>query len=435
MVIDMENINKLWKKVESERTGDHYFTLTHPTGLEIFVYPKKNFSTTFAIFGTRYGSIDNCFKRSDELEASVVPEGIAHFLEHKLFESEEGDTFLKFAATGASANAFTSFESTCYLFSATQNIYPSLEILLDFVQSPYFTEETVKKEQGIIGQEIKMYEDDPGWCSMFNMLKGMYHKHPIKNDIAGTVESISKITPEYLYRCYNTFYNLSNMALVVVGNAECDKVLDICDKLLKRTEPMQVERIYEAEPETVVEPYIEQKMSVALPLFQLGFKESVKGKHIDEKTIAETEIILDAMASDASPLFKRLYDMQLINESSFSYEFFEGEGHAAVMFGGESRDPQKVAEEINKEIKKLKEIGIDKETFEISKRSIYGSNISGLNSSSAIANAMISMKFNGRELYKYIDSLAVITLEDVNRRLREIMMEDKAVLSVILPED
>lgn len=433
----MENtkLNSPWEKVESERTGDHYFTMTHRTGLKIFVYPKNNFSTTYAIFGTKYGSIDNCFKRSGESEASVVPEGIAHFLEHKLFESEEGDTFFRFAETGASANAYTSFESTCYLFSATQNIYPSLEILLDFVQSPYFTEETVKKEQGIIGQEIKMYDDDPGWCSMVNLLRGMYHKHPIKNDIAGTVESIAEITPEYLYRCYNTFYNLSNMALVVAGNAECDKVLEICDRLLKRTEPMQVERIFEEEPEATVKPYVEQKMSVALPLFQLGFKESMEGKHIDEKTIAETEIILDAMASDASPLFKRLYDMQLINESSFSYEFFEGEGHAAVIFGGESKAPNKVAEEIMKEIKKLKETGIDKESFEISKRSIYGSNVSGLNSSSAIANAMITMNFNSRELFKYIDSLALITLDDVNRRLREIMAEDKAVLSVVLPEE
>ena len=424
------------EKIECARTGDCYYKVTHPTGLDIFVYPKKNFSTTYAIFGTKYGSIDNCFKRSDEETAQKVPEGIAHFLEHKLFESEDGgDTFERFAQTGASANAFTGFEHTCYLFSATQNIYESLEILLDFVQSPYFTEETVKKEQGIIGQEIKMYDDDPSWCSMFNMLKAMYRNHPIKLDIAGTVESIAQITPEYLYRCYHTFYNLSNMALVVAGNAECDKIIKICDKLLKKSEPFKVERIFEEEPETVCENYIEQKMSVALPLFQLGFKEKVRGQHIDEKTIAETEIILDAMASDASPLFKRLYDMQLINESSFSYDFFEGEGHAAVMFGGESKDPKRVSEEIIKEIKKLKETGIDKEAFEISKRSIYGSNIAGLNSSSAIANALISMKFNGRELYKYIDSLAEITLEDVNRRLREIMQEDKAVLSVILPED
>lgn len=205
------------QKVTSARVGDHYFKASHPTGLTIYLYPKESGNTTYAIFGAKYGSIDNCFCRSDEKAPETVPEGIAHYLEHKLFESEDGDAFARFAKTGASANAYTSFESTCYLFSCTERFYESLEILLDFVQSPYFTKETVAKEQGIIGQEIKMYDDDPQWRVMFNYLRAMYHAHPIRLDIAGTVESIAKITPEYLYRCYNTFYNLHNMALVLVG--------------------------------------------------------------------------------------------------------------------------------------------------------------------------------------------------------------------------
>ena len=432
----MENKNSLlFKKVESVRMGDFYYEMLHPTGLKIFVYPKKGFSASYAIFGTKYGSIDNCFKRETDNEPITVPEGIAHFLEHKLFESEEGDTFQKFAKLGASANAYTSFESTCYLFSATENIYESLKILLEFVQSPYFTKETVEKEQGIIGQEINMYDDDPTWRSMFNLMQSMYHHHPIRNDIAGTIESINEITPELLYYCHDTFYNLSNMALVIAGNADPEKVLSVCESVLKDKKPEKVERIFNEEPETVKENFISQKMSVSLPIFNLGYKESVKGKNIDEKTIAETEIILDAIASDASPLFKKLYDMQLINESSYSYEFFEGEGHAAIIFSGESKDPEKAAEVIKEEIKKIKEKGIDENSFEISKRSIYGSNVSGLNSSSSIANAIISMSFSKRELFKYIDCLAEISLSDVNRRLSEIMIEDKAVLSLILPED
>lgn len=421
--------------VEDQATGDSYYKIKHATGLEIFVYPKKDFSTTYAMFSTRYGSIDNCFKRSDEGEAQAVPAGIAHFLEHKLFESEDGDAFSRFAVTGASANAYTSFESTCYLFAAAQNVYESLEILLDFVQSPYFTEQTVKKEQGIIGQEIKMYDDDPGWRVMFNMLGAMYFHHPIKIDIAGTVESIAEITPEYLYRCYSTFYNLGNMSLVIAGNIDVDKVLELCDKMLKPNVPISVDRVFEEEPDQVVVPYTEQRLSVALPLFQFGYKERTDGGLADEKTLAETEIILDILASDSSPLFKRLYDEQLINEASFSYEFFEGEGYASILFGGESRDPKRVAEEIKKEVARLKESGVDKTAFEISKKSLYGTNIGGLNSTSTIANAMTSLNFKGRELFRYIDAFAKVTIDDVNARLREIMREDKSVLSVILPEE
>ena len=422
-------------KVESARTGDCYFKTTHPTGLEIYVYPKENFRTAYAMFSTKYGSIDNYFKRSDEDEAQSVPAGIAHFLEHKLFESEDGDAFEKYAVTGASANAYTSFESTCYLFSTTQNVYDALKILLEFVQSPYFTESTVKKEQGIIGQEIKMYDDDPGWRVMFNMLEGMYHNHPIKDDIAGTIESISKITPEYLYRCYNTFYNLGNMSLVVAGNIDPNTVLEMCDGLLKKNEPITVKRVFAEEPDTIVDDYIEEKLSVALPLFQFGYKEKINGTIENEKAIAATEILLDILASDSSPLFKRLYDAQLINEASFSYEYFEGEGYSSILFGGESNDPKKVAEEIKAEVAKLKSDGISLEAFENSKKSLYGTNISGLNSASNIANAITSLSFKNRELFKYIDCFAEITIEDIEERLSGIMREDMCVLSVINPLD
>ena len=190
------------KEIKSDRIGDRYYEVDHPSGLKIFVYPKENNNSTYAVFGTRYGSIDTCFQSTEDREPNKVPAGIAHYLEHKLFESEDGDAFARYAKTGASANAYTSFDKTCYLFSCTENVYESLEILLDFVQSPYFTEQTVKKEQGIIGQEIRMYDDDPQWRVMFNLLRAMYHTHPVKIDIAGTVESIAEITPELLYKSY-----------------------------------------------------------------------------------------------------------------------------------------------------------------------------------------------------------------------------------------
>lgn len=420
------------EKIQSSRVGDFYYKGKHSSGLDIFLYPKENFSTTYAIFGTKYGSVDNCFQRSDEAEPETVPEGIAHFLEHKLFESEEGDAFERYAKTGASANAFTSFESTCYLFSCSDRLYDSLEILLDFVQSPYFTDKTVQKEQGIIGQEIKMYDDDPQWRVMVNYLRAMYHTHPVSLDIAGTVESIAKITPEYLYRCYNTFYNLNNMALVLVGSFDNDKVLELCDKMLKPSKPVSVKRVFLPEPTDVVKPYVEEQLSVALPLFQFGYKLSTKEADRTEREIAAMEILLETLVSDSSPLFQNLLERGLVNESSFGYEYFEGSGYATVIFSGESKDPQAVAEAIEDELERFRTNGIPSEVFENSKRAIYGSNISALNSTANIANAVISFNFKNREMFTYIDALADMELSEVEKSLN-LLEKDKKVLSVIKP--
>lgn len=420
------------EKIQSSRVGDFYYKGKHSSGLDIFLYPKENFSTTYAIFGTKYGSVDNCFQRSDEAEPETVPEGIAHFLEHKLFESEEGDAFERYAKTGASANAFTSFESTCYLFSCSDRLYDSLEILLDFVQSPYFTDKTVQKEQGIIGQEIKMYDDDPQWRVMVNYLRAMYHTHPVSLDIAGTVESIAKITPEYLYRCYNTFYNLNNMALVLVGSFDNDKVLKLCDKMLKPSKPVSVKRVFLPEPTDVVKPYVEEQLSVALPLFQFGYKLSTKEADRTEREIAAMEILLETLVSDSSPLFQNLLERGLVNESSFGYEYFEGSGYATVIFSGESKDPQAVAEAIEDELERFRTNGIPSEAFENSKRAIYGSNISALNSTANIANAVISFNFKNREMFTYIDALADMELIEVEKSLN-LLEKDKKVLSVIKP--
>lgn len=420
---------------KSERLGDRYTRIQHASGLTVFIYPKADMRATYAVFGTRYGSIDKAFKRSDESSAEATPAGIAHFLEHKLFESEDGDAFSRFAEIGASANAYTSFETTRYLFSATERAETALEILLDFVQSPYFTAQTVEKEQGIIGQEIKMYDDDPQWRVLFNLLRALYHKHPIKEDIAGTVESIAEITPDYLYRCYNTFYNLNNMALCVSGSCTKEEVLAVCDRMLKSSAPVTVERVFEEEPASISEAFVEERLSVAVPLFQFGVKEDVQDAERTEKDLAVTEVLLDIMASDSSPMFRRLLDASLINEASFSYEYFEGTGYAALMFGGESADPQAVAEEIKREMQRMCEEGVTEEEVSRSAKSLYGSNIAGLNSPEVIANAVMSMAFSGRELFRYIECFSEITAEDVNARIKALFAEDRAALSVIRPHE
>lgn len=418
------------KIVESSRVNEKYYEIDHKSGLKIFIYPKEGYSSSYAIFGTKYGSINNAFSL-DGGEVVRVPDGIAHYLEHKLFESEDLDAFARYAKTGANANAYTSFDKTCYLFSCTENFCESLEILLDFVQSPYFTKETVEKEQGIIGQEIKMYDDSPNWVVMFNMLDKMYKNHPVKIDIAGTVESIAKITPEYLYQCYNTFYNLNNMVLCCSGNVTVDEVLSVCDKMLKPCEKHEIKNFFEKEDSEVEANFVEKKMMVAMPLFCYGYKEN-SDRRRTTKEVACIDVLLSLLASTNSKLYRKLLDEGLINQS-FSYEFFEGEGFSSVMFSGESRDSKKVSSIISQYINDAKANGLDKEDFEITKKSLYGEAVASLNSVDTISNMLADLYFSNRELFEYIDSLASITYDDVNDMLKTMLNDDKSVLSVVSP--
>lgn len=415
-------------EIKSERAGDSYYKIDHPSGLTVYVYPKEGYNSAYAIIGTKYGSVNTCFSL-DGGEKITVPDGIAHYLEHKLFESEDGDAFARYAKTGASANAYTSFEKTCYLFSCTDKFDESFEILLDFVQSPYFTAETVAKEQGIIGQEIKMYDDSPDWRVMFNMLENMYHHHPVKIDIAGTVESIAEITAEKLYQCYNTFYNLNNMALCVAGNVTVEQVLKTCDRMLKPCEKHTIENFFEDEPYEIVEPYVEQNFPVSVPLFNLGFKERAQ-KPLNETKLAHTDILLELLASSTSELYQKLMDDELIN-TSFTFELFEGPGYCSVIFGGESRAPKQAAEQIKQYIAEVKKNGLDKAEFESARKSVYGDVISSLNSVGSIANTVTSYHFNGNELFTYIDAVANATFEDVQNRLSEMLDVNNCTLSVV----
>ena len=415
-------------EIKSKRAGDSYYKINHPSGLTVYVYPKEGYNSAYAIFGTRYGSINTCFS-VDNGEKITVPDGIAHYLEHKLFESEDGDAFVRYAKTGANANAYTSFEKTCYLFSCTDKFDESLEILLDFVQDPYFTAQTVAKEQGIIGQEIKMYDDSPDWRVMFNMLEAMYKNHPVRIDIAGTVESIAQITAEKLYDIYNVFYNLNNMVLCVSGNITVEQVLKTADKMLKPSEKHKIHNYFEDEPYEICEPYVEQSFPVSMPIFNFGFKERADSL-LDERQTAQTEILLSMIASQTSTLYRDLMDYNLIN-SSFSYELFEGPGYCSVIFGGESRAPKQAAEMIKQYISKIKKEGLDKNDFETAKKAVYGDIVSSLNSVDSIANTIADYHFNGNELFSYIDAIAETTFDDVCKRLNEMLDVNNCTLSVV----
>lgn len=418
------------KIVESSALGEKYYEIDHKSGLKIFVMPKENYKSTYAVFGTKYGSIDTRFKRSDSDTFTVVPEGIAHFLEHKLFESEELDAFTRYAETGASANAYTSFDKTCYLFQCSDRFEDSLRILLDFVTHPYFTKETVEKEQGIIGQEITMYYDVAGWMSTFNLLRCLYKNHPVRIDIAGTVESISEITDKLLYDCYNTFYNLHNMALVVVGNADADKIVAICDECLEKAEDVSVERSFEDEPREIVKSYDEYHLAMSVPVFSFGYKEKCETPERTLKEIVETNILLEVLIGESSPLYSSLIEKGLIN-SQFSKEYFVGYGYEAIMFDGESTNPQAVADEIKLEVARLKKDGIDDNLFETVRRNLYGKEIMQYNDIDAVANGMISCYFSDYGIFDTMDIYKNVTKSDIEKRLFEVMDEKYSALSVV----
>lgn len=418
---------------ESNELRERLYEIDHSSGLKIFVMPKANYKSTYAVFGTKYGSIDTCFKRSDQKEYTRVPEGIAHFLEHKLFESEELDAFTRYAETGASANAFTSFDKTCYLFQCSDRFADSLKILLDFVTHPYFTKETVEKEQGIIGQEITMYYDVPGWMSTFNLLRCLYKNHPVRIDIAGTVESISQITDKLLYDCYHTFYNLNNMALAVVGNVTPEEVIKVCDEMLKKSEDVTIERVFDEEPRDIVKSYEEYHIAVSMPVFSFGYKEACKTPQRTVQETVEMEILLEILAGETSNLYSSLFEKGLIN-STFSKEYFTGNGYEAVIFEGESTDAKAVAQAIEEEVARLRKEGISDQAFESARRSLYGREIMSYNVTDDVANAVIGCYFAGYSIFDPLEVYKNVKKEDVEKLLSEKLDEKYSALSVVRSE-
>lgn len=408
----------------------------HESGLRVYLFPKKGFSKYYAIYGTAYGSLNRTFTVPGESEMTTVPDGIAHYLEHKMFEDENGiDAFERFAETGASANAFTSFDVTAYLFSCTDRFYDNLDILLDFVNHPHFTEENVAKEQGIIGQEIKMYDDEPDWRVFFNTLIAMFHNNPVKIDIAGTVESISYITPEILYKCYNTFYNPSNMILILVGDIDMDEAMKYVDKHLSAKQPGgEIKRYSPDEPADRVKEYIEQRLSVSQPMFRIGFKDNhpnMSGKELLKKEIV-TEIILESVFSTSSDLYLDLYEKGLI-DSSFGTETELSSEYGFSLIGGESAEPEKVYEIIKGELSRLISDGIDTKAVERAKKVLISQDIRVFNNVVEMGNLFLRRLLNNQNPLEYREVAKSVTYDDVYKRLCEHFNPDNCVLSVVKP--
>ncbi len=417
--------------IRNERLQEAYYVAKHESGLTIYICEKPAFSGAYAVFGTKYGSVDNAFRRRGETDYTVVPEGIAHFLEHKLFESEDGDAFARYAKTGASANAYTSFDRTCYLFSCSENFDDSFAILLDFVQHPYFTEQTVQKEQGIIGQEISMYDDSPDWVVLFQALNCLYHNNPVRINIAGTAKTIAQINADLLYRCYNTFYNLQNMFLVVSGRVEADHVLAMCDRYLQTTEPVAVQTRPYNEPHDVVCSYKECAMPVSMPQFIWGIKLDCEG-YLSLRERTEINILLSLLTGQQSALYNEMLEEGLINKE-FGASLFEGRNFACILFSGESRDPQAVVARIQQALAQCKQQGIDAQEVELVLRQYYGRYMMTFNSVEGIGDALTDCACDGTGLYDEADLLQAMTVQDLQARLNTAFDPTRSALSVVNP--
>ena len=387
-------MSELQSKALAEAAADQWKVL--PSGLTVLVRPMPGYSGTHVIYATRFGSIDRDFRLNGR--EVHLPAGVAHFLEHKMFEDQDGDAFAKFAKTGANANAFTSFDRTCYLFTATQQLDESLDVLLGMVGHPYFTEQTIAKEQGIIGQEIKMYDDSADWRLITGLCECLYHSHPIRSDIAGSCESIAEITPGMLYDCCEAFYAPGNMVLAAAGNTTMEQVLAACARhgLLDPRPEERVQRLWADEPMTLVAAEKRIRMPVSKPCFGLGFKEAPLAPD-DLRSEMLYDLVLCCICGGMSPLYRRLYDSGLTNPG-FGGEVLRVDGCCCILFTGESDEPDTVKQLLLDEIEQVRRAGIDREVFTLCKNEKYGQLIENLENveDSASQMADFALRPDGR---------------------------------------
>lgn len=417
---------------ENALIGEKYYYTKHKSGLDIYLIPKK-LTSAYALFCTRYGAVDNCFKLAEDAEFTRVPDGIAHYLEHKMFENEDGvDTFTRFAKYGASANAFTSMDVTAYLFKCTENFSENLEILLDYVTSPYFTPETVAKEQGIIAQEIRGREDWPEVVQYMNLLSALYKDSQTKLNVAGTVESIKEITAETLYKCYEVFYNLSNMFLCVSGDVTMDQVLAVADKVLPLQEEKHIVRHYNEEGKDIVRKYVEEEFEVAKPMFLVGVKDTFKPSTTEEKMKRSMtmQLITETLFGYSSEFAVDIYESGLIDELDAGYH--AGNTGAHFTFGGESDDIDTAYKKFTDYIADVKKNGIDAEAFERARRMKYASYVRSFETTD-IAETFSMSLIKNIDWFDMSDIIAEISLDEANALVRELFDEEYFAMSVIKP--
>lgn len=426
-------MNKIGLEV-SEELGESTFSTVLDNGLQVFICKKKGFNKKIGLFGTKYGSVVNDFIDITTGERMKVPDGIAHFLEHKLFEKEGANALDLFSKMGVSSNAYTSFDQTVYYFETSEKFEESIEMLVKLIKEPYFTDENVQKEQGIIGQEISMYDDDPSFKVYFNALRAMYQVNPVRIDIAGTIESISHITKDLLYTCYNTFYSPQNMFFIVVGDVDVDETFKIIDKNIKKYESNnfskeEIKKFIEKEPSEIAQKNITQKMEIYLPQICLGYKlDLANGKDITKNEIF-VSIISDMYFSKQSDFFEKEYNLGKVN-STIDMQYEGSESFSHVLISTTSTNIDEVEKDILDYVEKIKKEPIDEELFDTIKRKKIGELILSSDSLNISYRRIIDSILNKTNVYLDIEILTNLTSKDVKEFLDK-LDENKRVSSKI----
>lgn len=418
----------------SELLGQFYSLTRHKSGLPIYVFPKKT-ATVHALLATRFGSVDD---RLGTGETDKLPLGVAHFLEHKLFANPNGrDAFEDFAALGADANAYTSHSSTVYLFSATDRYEEALGVLLDFVGHPYFTKENVRKEQGIIAEEIRMCRDNPYDRCYYGMLRGLYADHPIKEEICGSEDSILKITPELLYRAYRTFYRPENMALVVVGDVERERIIALADRYLpKRPESGPIRFFTHPEPPAVAQPFVKSYGQVAKPVFSIGIKNPPPESDPQKRLLIDAgmAVLSEMLFSESGELYNELLDSGMISPD-FSSGFSQTRDFAFWQISGEADDPEAVLSAILSYLEKVKKNGLCAEDFERARRVEYAEYIKSFDSAEEIAHMLLSFVLDSARIFTYPEMLKKLTLPFLSDLLSSRTDPGAFTLSAVYPNE
>lgn len=417
-----------------KRVGERMYHEKLENGLNLFVFPKPGFQKGYAFFATNYGGMDMRFALDGQQHDT--PAGVAHYLEHKMFDTREGNALQDLAANGASPNAFTSNAITGYYFESTEKFYENLSILLSFVSQPYFTKESVDKEQGIIGQEIGMIEDNPDWNVFRSLMTALYHHHPIRVSVAGSVESISHITPEILYACHKAFYDPANMVLCVAGDVDPARIVQTAREILpKKAGPIARKDYGSPEPPTAASPEIEQSMAVSAPLFQLGCKgdPAPNGPEALRQELL-AELSCEVLLGNSSPLYARLYQEGLINRS-FSYGYDSVPGACFLVAGGESKDPRAVREAVKAEAGRIAQEGVDANLWERVKKGYYGNKVRGLNSFENLCVGQAQSFFTNTNLLTFPELFDHLTKEDAEELIARWVTPERMALSIITPKE
>lgn len=415
-----------------ERVRETMQTTTLPNGLRIYYIPKPAFSKTFAMLATDFGSVDSSFTMEDGTHIDT-PAGVAHFLEHKMFEDEDGNALQKFAATGASPNAFTSHNMTAYYFSCTSGFEENLTILTKFVFTPYFTEENVAKEKGIIGQEIGMMDDTPFWRNFVGVYQGLYHEHPVRTSISGSVDSIAPITPALLHQCHRAFYSPANMVLVVCGTADFDTIAVIAEKYSPQEAAHIAARHYGTRRDEICQSECIHRMSVSQPTFLLGFKDiPLQPGESRLRRQLLGELCCRILAGETSPLYAALYETRLINRQ-FTNGYYLHPEAACAMFGSDSRDPRAARRQIETAVKKFAENGVDSALFTRMKRAAYGMTLRTLDQPDEICRCQCEAAFGGEDFPSFAELYDTISAQDVRQMFIHWAQPHHSSMSVVLP--